>query len=78
MLLNGNAKAWTIRYTRPKTVQYANEQTRTFDYNHCSIVITVTAEEGIWLVRNEFVDSTIISVQPCPTGPILVNERLLS
>ena len=70
-------KVWTVRYTRPKTVTYANSEPRVFEYNHCSVIISPTVGRAVEILTAEFPDATIVSVNPGSTGPILVDTDVI-
>jgi hypothetical protein len=69
------AKAWTIRYTRPKTLQYADNISRTFESNYCSVIVATSIAWAVEKLMSEFGDATIVSVNPGSAGPILIDER---
>ena len=73
MKIKENAKTWTIRYTRPKTVTGGNSEPRIFEYNHCSIIVSKSVGRAVEILTAEFPDATIVSVNPGSTGPILID-----
>jgi hypothetical protein len=78
MKIKETAKAWTVRYTRPKTVSYANSEPRTFEYNHCSVIVATTVAWAVETLLAAFPDATLISVHPGSTGPIIIDPRAIA
>jgi hypothetical protein len=72
MKFKESARTFTVRYTRPKTISYANSELREFQYNHCSVVVAMNALSACVTVAAEFPDATILSAQPGPIGPTLI------
>lgn len=68
------ARTFTVRYTRPKTITYANAEPRIFEYNYCSVVIALNAVDAVQAVAAEWEDATVLSVQPGPIGQTLVSR----
>jgi hypothetical protein len=77
MKIKETAGAWTIRYTRPKTITYQDGQTRVFAHNYCSVIIATTLAWAVEALMTDFPDATLISVQPGSTGPIIVDPRAI-
>jgi hypothetical protein len=77
MKIKEQAKAWTVRYTRPKTITYQGGE-RTFDYNYCSVIVATTVAWAVETVMTEYPDATLISVHPGSTGPIIVDSRSIA
>ena len=77
MKIKETAKAWTIRYTRPKTVSVASGEYRVWEYNYCSVVVSTTLAWAVEKLMSEFCDATIVSVNPGSTGPIVIDEKAI-
>ena len=72
MKIKQNARAWIVRYTRPKTVG-----TRVYEYNYCSIIVSESAGDAIDVLKSEHPDSTVISVNPSCTGPVMIDAKAM-
>ena len=78
MKIKTNARAWTVRYTRPKTVAYVNADARVYEYNYCSIIVSESAGNAIDVLKSEHPDSTVISVNPNCTGPVMIDAKAIT
>ena len=78
MKIKETAKAWTIRYTKPKAATYQDGQTRVFEYNYCSVIVATTVAWAVEILMTEFPDATLISVHPGSTGPIIIDPRAIA
>ena len=74
MRLRESSRTFTVRYTRPKTISYVNSEPLEFQYNYCSVVVAMNAVDAVQTVAAEWVDATVLSVQPGPTGQTLVSR----
>lgn len=72
MKIKPNARAWTVRYTRPETVG-----TRVYKYNYCSIIVSESAGNAVEALKSEHPDSTVISINPSCTGPVLIDAKAI-
>jgi len=77
MKLHEKARCWTVRYSRPKTVEYVNADPRTYQYNYCANVIALSAVTAITETVLAYPDATIVSVNPGPGGEVIISRGSL-
>jgi hypothetical protein len=77
MKIKETAKAWTVRYTRPKNMQIGAGEPRIYQYNYCSVIVATTLAEAVESLMTEFADATLISANPGSTGPILIDAKAI-